>query len=129
MVVAIMLIGLGVNAVIRARRGPAQNQKTTPQASRAAFPVGLIHGLAGSGGAVVLASAQSTSPVVSLGFLIVFVLGSTLSMTLVAGFFAVPFGRISQRPLALPWLLGTIGALSIAVGMVWGWPHVVGWLN
>lgn len=67
--------------------------------AKTSLPIGLIHGLAGSGAAVVLATAQATSQGAALIFLVVFVLGSTLSMTAAAGFLSVPLGRPALREL------------------------------
>ena len=96
--------------------------------AKTSLPIGLIHGLAGSGAAVVLATAQSTSQGAALIFLVVFVLGSTLSMTAAAGFLSVPLGRLAGERSRLPWLLGASGVLSVAVGLIWGGPHFASWL-
>jgi len=126
-VVAGMLIGLSVHAFWRARRAREREPMTRPVA-KTSLPIGLIHGLAGSGAAVVLATSQSTSQRAALIFLVVFVLGSTLSMTAAAGVLSVPLGRLAGERSRLPWLLGASGALSVAVGLIWGGPHFASWL-
>lgn len=127
-VVAGMLISLGVHAFWRARQAREREQTKTRPVAKTTLPIGLIHGLAGSGAAVVLATAQSPSQGAALIFLIVFVLGSTLSMTAVTGFLSLPLGRLAGERSRLPWLLGASGVLSVAIGLIWGGPHVAGWL-
>lgn len=127
LVVAGMLIGLGVHALWRTRQ--ARAQITTQPVASTTISIGLIHGLAGSGAAVVLATTQSTSRVAALIFLVVFVLGSTLSMMAAAGLLSLPLGRLTRQRSRMLWLLSASGVLSIVVGLVWGGPHIAGWLG
>jgi hypothetical protein len=126
LVVAGMLIGLGVHALWRAWQ--AREQLTEHPIARATLSIGLIHGLAGSGAAVVLATTQSASRITALIFLVVFVLGSTLSMMATAGLLSVPLGRLTRQRSRMLWLLSASGVLSIVVGLIWGGPHVAEWL-
>lgn len=126
--VALMLVGLGARALYRAWRVRGGVEATAPSALRSTLPVGLVHGLAGSGAAVVLATAQAPSQAGALVFLGVFVLGSTLSMAATAGLLAMPMGRIVARPAGALWLHVVSGLASVAVGVAWGGPHVARWL-
>jgi hypothetical protein len=128
MLVALMLIVLGLHALWRAARIRREEDIALGSPVRTTLPVGLIHGLAGSGAAVLLATAQAVSETAALGFLLVFVIGSTLGMTVVAGFFSVSLGRLGHRPSLRPWIFATSGLLSVAVGVLWASPHVVGLL-
>ena len=128
-VVAGMLVGLGGYAIKRAREFGELGQQVRLSVTRSTLPVGLIHGFAGSGAAVVLATTQSDTPQAALVFLGVFVVGSTLSMTAAAGVLSIPLGKMGDRPSRMGGLLGVSGVLSIAVGLYWGGPHVMHWLG
>ena len=127
-VVAVMLVGLGVRAIHKASRVRGGLDASAPSAPRATLPVGLVHGLAGSGAAIVLATTQSPSQAMALVFLGVFVLGSTLSMAATTALLSMPMGRIVARPSGMLWLLVVSGLASVAVGVVWGGPHMARWL-
>jgi putative Mn2+ efflux pump MntP len=122
--VAVMLLALGARALWRAWR----RHEHTPKARHAAHaaPVGLLHGLAGSGAAVVLATSQAPSVNAALVFLGVFILGSTLSMATTAAVVTLPLRRLGQHRGLRPWLLGGSGLLSVVVGLFWGAPHLMG---
>lgn len=126
-VVALMLISLGAHAFWRATR--PRTEAANRSVMKTTLPVGLIHGLAGSGAAVVLATTQSDSPQSALVFLTVFVLGSVASMTLAATLLSMPLERLAARPALMPWLLRTSGILSAAVGLVWGGPLLWSWIG
>lgn len=122
--VAFMLLGLGVRALWRAwrRHEPHTQHRHTAHAA----PVGLLHGLAGSGAAVVLATSQAPSTSAALLFLGLFILGSTVSMASTAALVSLPLQRLGQRRALRPWLLGASGLLSILIGLFWGAPHLLG---
>ncbi len=129
-IVAVMLIALGAYAVWRALDTPSTTSQThTPSVAKSTMPVGLIHGLAGSGAAIVLATTQAPSPTTALMFLAVFVCGSTLSMMGTAALLSLPLERFSDHPSRASWLVGLSGLVSILVGCLWGGPHLVGWLT
>jgi high-affinity nickel permease len=60
---------------------------------RAAFSVGLVHGLAGSGALVVMVLAQMQTAVDGLLYILTFGLGSLLGMFLASGIFSIPFSK------------------------------------
>lgn len=60
---------------------------------KAAFGVGLVHGLAGSGALVVLVVSQMKSPLDGLSYILIFGLGSIIGMFLAAFLFSIPFAK------------------------------------
>ncbi|GAA4030376.1 hypothetical protein GCM10022409_13270 [Hymenobacter glaciei] len=61
--------------------------------SRAAYAVGLLHGLAGSGALVLLVMSEIHDPWLSVLYFLVFGIGSILGMFIVAGLCSVPFTK------------------------------------
>jgi len=90
--VGVLLVGMGISRLLEQHRPPA---KVRPGAapSRAAFAVGLLHGLAGSGALVLLVMSEIRSVWVSVGYFAVFGAGSILGMFIVAGLCSVPFTK------------------------------------
>ena len=123
--VAVMLVGLGAYAIYRAFQPKATEHQHA--VIRRALPVGLTHGLAGSGAAVVLATTQAPTQWAAVSFLIIFVIGSTLGMTALVALASWPLGRLAKRPAGMKWLLVISGILSVVVGVIWGGPTVLGW--
>ncbi len=83
-----------------------------------ALLVGLVHGMAGSAALILLTLPTATSPLLGLGYVAVFGLGSIAGMALLSAVIAVPL-RYSAR--AATWvrngLHATIGAMTIGIGM------------
>ena len=77
-----MLILLGVYRMFKLYF-PKEHTHTY-SSSRAAFGVGLVHGLAGSGALVVLVISQMKTPFEGLMYILIFGLGSILGMFLAA---------------------------------------------
>ena len=90
--VGLMLVVMGISRLLEQRRPPA---KVRPGASpsRAAYAVGLLHGLAGSGALVLLVMSEIRSPWLSVVYFAVFGAGSIVGMFVVAGLCSVPFTR------------------------------------
>lgn len=59
----------------------------------AAFGVGLVHGLAGSGALVVLVLSQMKSTSEGLMYILIFGIGSILGMFIASGLFSLPYGK------------------------------------
>lgn len=59
----------------------------------AAFGVGLVHGLAGSGALVVLVLSQMKSTLEGLSYILIFGVGSILGMFIASGIFSIPYGK------------------------------------
>lgn len=89
--VGIMLIFLGIYRMFKLYFPKQHNH--THNTSRAAFGVGLIHGLAGSGALVVLAISQMKTPFEGLMYILIFGLGSIFGMFLAAYLFSIPYTK------------------------------------
>lgn len=59
----------------------------------AAFGVGLVHGLAGSGALVVLVLSQMKTTLEGLLYILIFGIGSTIGMFMASGLFSLPYGK------------------------------------
>ena len=85
----------------------------------AAWGIGLVHGIGGSAGAGIL--LVSASPTASAGVLalVLFALGTTLSMTVLTAL----LGRLLAQPLAsrnLRWIIPAMGVVSLGFGVWYG---------
>jgi hypothetical protein len=88
--VGLMLIVMGISRLLDQSKPPAKVRPgATP--SRAAYAVGLLHGLAGSGALVLLVMSEIRDPWLSVLYFAVFGAGSILGMFIVAGLCSVPF--------------------------------------
>ncbi len=80
--------------------------------------VGLMHGMAGSAALLVLAVSQAASPVIGLGYVALFGVGSMIGMAVLSMVIAVPL-VVSAR--WLTWanrgLQGAVGVVTIAIGV------------
>jgi hypothetical protein len=138
-VVAIMLIGLGVRSLAIAFRGgdgPAATHRhgalehhhagaarhvhlgARPLALRP-LVVGLVHGLAGSGGLTALAVAEMATTAGALGYITAFSIGSVAGMTVVSGVAGLSLARMVSGRRGRLALLSVSGALSVVIGVVW----------
>jgi hypothetical protein len=127
--VALMLIALGARAVHGAWRVATPHAEerrggTAWGLRHAVGPLamGMVHGLAGSGALTALVVARLPSPQVALVFMLLFGLGATLGMALLAGAAGVPLARLLRTRWGLPALLGATGTLSLGLGLVWVGP-------
>ncbi|MFC6224133.1 HupE/UreJ family protein [Hymenobacter artigasi] len=119
--VGVLLVGMGVSRLLEQRRPPA---KVRPGAapSRAAFAVGLLHGLAGSGALVLLVMSEIRSVWVSVLYFAVFGVGSVLGMFIVAGLCSVPFTqrmRISRVVKLSAVTLSSLLCIGYGGWMIW----------
>ena len=89
--VGIMLIFLGIYRMSKLYFPKQHNH--THNTSRAAFGVGLIHGLAGSGALVVMVISQMKTPFEGLMYIRIFGLGSIFGMFLAAYLFSIPYTK------------------------------------
>lgn len=89
--VGVMLIFLGFYRVYKLYF--PKKHTHTHNTSRAAFGVGLIHGLAGSGALVVLVISQMKTPFEGLMYILIFGLGSIFGMFLAAYLFSIPYTK------------------------------------
>ena len=82
--------------------------------------VGTIHGLAGSAALMLLVLATVDSPLAGLGFILLFGLGSVLSMGVVTIFISMPIIFSANRlPNLNRYIQPGVGVLSILFGVYW----------
>ncbi len=79
--------------------------------------IGGLHGLAGSGGMMLLLSSRQGTGWQVVGFTAAFVLGSILSMAAVTAAGAALLGSVRER--AQRGLMAAAGATSIVIGVLW----------
>jgi hypothetical protein len=140
--VVVMLFGLGLRSLRRGHdhdhdlgtatetstvaetrgAGAAMPPKTQrPRTPLQASLVGLMHGAAGTSALVLLMLTMAPSRLYAAAFLGTFVLGATVSMTLLSALFAAPIGAIAARwPSWVVSLRRGAGVLSLlaAVGLL-----------
>src|SRR3954463_5224716 len=142
LLVAAMLIGLGVRAIVIASRqggGAAAHRHQhgfvvhthggAPHVhigawtlARRPLLVGAVHGLAGSGALTALVLATLPTTAARLTYMIVFGLGSTLGMAALSGLLGWPLARAGRNRLLARGLSLAVGCTSTALGIVWGYP-------
>jgi len=143
LLVSAMLLFLGARALLRARaemtRGPLEphehggNLHVHPGGAahvhlgRRAYAVrplvvGIVHGLAGSGALTALVLAGFYTNLERLAYTVVFGGGSVLGMGLLSGVAGWPLASFLRTPRARGWTSAAAGALSVAMGLLWGWP-------
>jgi ABC-type nickel/cobalt efflux system permease component RcnA len=141
--VSAMLLFLGLRALLRARRemrpGPPLRHQhggrlhvhpgdaAHVHLGRRAFAVrplvvGVIHGLAGSGALTALVLAGFDTNAQRLAYTLVFGGGSVLWMALLSGLAGWPLARLLRSGRARGWTSAAAGALSVVMGLLWGWP-------
>jgi hypothetical protein len=81
--------------------------------------MGMVHGLAGSGALTALVVARLPSATAGVVFIILFGLGATVGMSLVAGVAGVPLGQLLRTRWGMPALLGVTGSVSLILGLTW----------
>jgi uncharacterized membrane protein HdeD (DUF308 family) len=81
--------------------------------------VGLIHGMAGSAALLLLTASQVANPLVALGYIALFGIGSMFGMGALSTVIAVPLA-VSARWLTLAnrGLQGAVGTVTIVIGLI-----------
>lgn len=102
--------------------GGRPHRHDAKQRARRPLVIGLVHGLAGSGALTALALANMPSLGSGLAYIAFFGLGSVLGMAALSGLVGAPLARFTTRIPVQVAALATTGALSVAVGIAWGWP-------
>lgn len=82
---------------------------------KAAFGVGLVHGLAGSGALVVLVISQMKTVLEGLLYILIFGFGSIIGMFLASGIFSIPFAKNVLKSQKLQYALIIISSLLCIV--------------
>lgn len=142
-VVALMLVTLGMRAIAQAARQgsdgptrlhrhgqivhshagvPAHVHIGTWTFARQPLLVGAIHGLAGSGALTALVLATLPSPAAQLTYVLLFGLGSTLSMAALSGLLGWPLARLGTHHVVARAVSLIVGCLSVTLGLAWGYP-------
>ncbi len=116
--VGLMLVVMGISRLLDQRRAAAKVRPGVAP-SRAAYAVGLLHGLAGSGALVLLVMSEIRNPWLSVLYFLVFGTGSILGMFIVAGLCSVPFTRRMRISRVLKF--GTVTLSSLLCIAYGGW--------
>jgi ABC-type nickel/cobalt efflux system permease component RcnA len=143
--VALMLIGLGLQAIRRAaRQGPAGPDRQHRHGrlvhhhpgtnghihigawtlARRPLLVGAVHGLAGSGALTALVLTTLPSTAARLAYVTLFGVGSTLGMAAMSGLFGWPLAHFGRHEGFLRTISMLVGCFSTALGIAWGGPAV-----
>jgi hypothetical protein len=118
--VAGMLIVLGARAVLRARPGRhARSPGHRHLPAVRPVVVGAVHGLAGSGALVALATAALPTATARVAFIGLFGFGSIAAMSAISGLAGWPLARLARRPAVATFLLSVAGVLSVVLGILW----------
>jgi hypothetical protein len=140
--VALMLVGLGLLAIVRAARQGADGPPRVHRHGRvvhshAGVPshlhiggwtlarrpllVGALHGLAGSGALTALVLTTMPSNAARLAYVTLFGLGSTVSMAALSGLLGWPLARFGTHHIVARSVSLVVGFLSTALGVGWGY--------
>jgi hypothetical protein len=139
--VAAMLIALGLRAIrLAAQQGPGGPWRLHRHGlivhSHAAVPahvhfgswtfarrpllIGAVHGLAGSGALTALVLATLPTTAARLMYVLLFGIGSTLSMAAMSGVLGWPLARMGTDHRVARGISVAVGVVSIAIGLWWG---------
>lgn len=143
LLVAVMLIVLGSRAVMEAvRQGqpahlhnhafavhrhsglPAHVHIGAWTLARRPLLVGAIHGLAGSGALTALVLTTLPSTAARLTYMALFGLGSTIGMAALSGLLGWPLARLGAHHVLARGVSFGVGAMSVVLGLLWGYPLV-----
>jgi ABC-type nickel/cobalt efflux system permease component RcnA len=80
------------------------------------YLIGCVHGLAGSGGLVVLTAATLDNVGTILGFILIFGIGSMIGMALISGLMGVPFALAKNSTSVCKIFRYAAGFLSLVIG-------------
>jgi nickel/cobalt exporter len=132
--VCLMLVGLGARALHRAAvglRGPRREARPSSlhpagrgHAGAGAVAMGVVHGLAGSGGLTALVVARMPSVTSGIVVLVVFGAGAAFGMALLAGALGAPLASVMRTRWGTAGMLCATGCASLLLGLVWMAPAV-----
>jgi len=113
--VAAMLIVLGVQSLVRP--APAHDLQGAPR--QRPYLIGLVHGLAGSGGVALVVLPTLPDRLTALVYVALFGIGSIGGMALWSAALAVPLGRLTRPGSPLKrWIPAISGIVSVGCGIV-----------
>lgn len=140
--VAVMLIGLGVRAIRLAaklgpkgpltehRHGHTVHQHPTETAhvhigawtlARRPLVIGMVHGLAGSGALTALVLTTLPTTTARVAYLLLFGLGSTISMAALSGLLGWPLARLGSHHAVARAVSLIVGVTTTLLGIAWGY--------
>ena len=142
--VAVMLVGLGLRLLHTVLRGGALHAHVHDHAGRPhvhphihahdvvdhdhgprhrrPFLIGLVHGLAGSGGLMLAVAATIADPLVAIAYVVVFGVGSIGGMAATSTLFAIPMLATTTRFAGADrWLRTAAAIASVGVGVQLAW--------
>jgi high-affinity nickel-transport protein len=137
--VVLLLVGFGIRAIYHGTYGVvgglthSHRREASPfQLDRWALArpvlVGAVHGLAGSGAMTALVVTTLPSTATRLGYLMLFGVGSTVGMAALSGLLGWPIARMGADQVFARALSLTVGGVSTALGVFWGYPLIDGFL-
>ena len=97
------------------RKSPAHDHEHPEGFPVRAFFVGLMHGLAGSAGLVLLAISATTQPILGLTYVLLFGMGSILSMAVLSVILVVPMRALPRK--AYHYLRIGLGMATVLTGL------------
>jgi high-affinity nickel-transport protein len=139
--VAVMLVALGLRSIrLAAQQGPGGPRHLHRHGllvhTHAAVPahihlgswtfarrpliIGAVHGLAGSGALTALVLATLPTTAARLMYVLLFGVGSTLSMAALSGVLGWPLARLGTHHRVARGISVAVGVVSIGIGIWWG---------
>ena len=134
-VVGLVVIGFGLDLLRKIRRGTIHSHQhlhdgsthahlhshadlPTHRHHHRALAVGALHGLAGSAALTLLVLTTATSTLQGIIYILIFSLGSIISMLIISSFIGLPFLLTKQFARVNTAIQTTAGVLSIAIGLM-----------
>lgn len=118
----LLVVGLMVWLGVRALRGVHSHGEGSALRARSSFRalgVGVVHGISGTAAVALLALTRAPSQAQGVGFLLIFSVAATLSMTGISFLLALPLAAVSRRSARLSAGARLLaGALSLAAAGV-----------
>ena len=119
--VALMLIALGAANIVRRSHGHrhAADGARTASGRMRPLAVGFVHGLAGTAAVAIYVLTRVDSPLLAIGALLLFGVGTVAGMMLVTALIGIPASLASARfPGAAPYLRLASGVVSLGFGLL-----------
>lgn len=148
--VALMLVGLGGRAIITAARQGTDGPLTVHRhgaivhrhavgadhvhlgdwtLARRPLLIGMVHGLAGSGALTALVLTTLPTNTARVAYLLLFGIGSTLSMAAMSGLLGWPLARFGTNHRVARTVSLAVGVATTMLGLAWGYAPLLALLN